>query len=72
MQDKKEVEGKGCIRASTSIGSLITMLFIVLKLFGVIHWSWVWVTSPLWIVVALSYFFTFIEIIFTKKSKNHE
>ena len=24
-------------------------VFIVLKLIGVIDWSWIWVTSPLWI-----------------------
>ena len=29
--------------------SLITVAFIVLKLTGVINWSWWWVLSPLWI-----------------------
>lgn len=28
---------------------LLTIVFIVLKLIGVITWSWVWVLSPLWI-----------------------
>lgn len=28
---------------------LLTILFIGLKLGGVIHWSWIWVLSPLWI-----------------------
>jgi hypothetical protein len=28
---------------------LLTILFIGLKLGGVIHWSWLWVLSPLWI-----------------------
>lgn len=32
-----------------SFGSLLTLAFIVLKLTGVINWSWVWVLSPLWI-----------------------
>ena len=32
-----------------SFGSLLTLVFIVLKLTGVIGWSWVWVLSPLWI-----------------------
>lgn len=31
-----------------SFGSLLTLAFIVLKLTGVINWSWVWVLSPLW------------------------
>ena len=28
---------------------LLTIAFIVLKLCGVISWSWVWVLAPLWI-----------------------
>ena len=28
---------------------LLTVLFVALKLIGVIAWSWVWVLSPLWI-----------------------
>ena len=27
---------------------LIGVAFVVLKLCGVIHWSWLWVTAPLW------------------------
>lgn len=30
----------------------LTILFIALKLTGVINWSWVWVLSPLWISFA--------------------
>lgn len=25
------------------------IVFLILKLTGVINWSWLWVTSPLWI-----------------------
>ena len=39
---------------------LLTILFIGLKLTGLIAWSWLWVLSPLWISVAL--FFAFIAI----------
>lgn len=28
---------------------VLTIVFIVLKLIGIIEWSWVWVFSPLWI-----------------------
>lgn len=28
---------------------LLTIVFIVLKLVGVINWSWVWVLSPIWL-----------------------
>ena len=37
--------------ASGGIGftGMLTILFIGLKLGGVIGWSWLWVLSPLWI-----------------------
>jgi hypothetical protein len=28
---------------------LLTIAFVVLKLCGVIRWSWLWVLSPIWI-----------------------
>jgi hypothetical protein len=31
------------------IGIILTIIFVVLRLTGVIHWSWWWVFSPLWI-----------------------
>ena len=34
-------------------GSLLLLTFIILKLVGVIDWSWWWVLSPIWIPVAL-------------------
>ncbi|MHA1776180.1 MAG: hypothetical protein ACTSWC_05370 [Promethearchaeota archaeon] len=37
-------------------GSL-TIIFIILKLTGVISWSWLWVLSPLWISAALIFLF---------------
>lgn len=33
---------------------LLTVAFIVLKLVGVINWSWWWVLSPVWISTALA------------------
>ena len=32
-----------------TFGSLLQLAFIILKLCGVINWSWVWVLSPMWI-----------------------
>jgi ABC-type nickel/cobalt efflux system permease component RcnA len=32
---------------------LLTIVFITLKLCGVINWSWWWVLSPLWISLGL-------------------
>jgi predicted tellurium resistance membrane protein TerC len=41
--------------SSSSIGftSLLTLLFIALKLTGYIQWSWWWVLSPIWISFSL-------------------
>lgn len=36
-----------------SFAGLLTIVFITLKLLGVISWSWVWVLSPMWISLAL-------------------
>ena len=49
---------------SSGVGflGLLALLFIGLKLVGVIDWSWWWVTSPLWgapvfiIVLAIAVF----------------
>ena len=41
--------GGSCI----TFGDLLLITFIVLKLCGVINWSWVWVLSPLWIGLIL-------------------
>ena len=42
MESKTVVRGPG-------FASLLTLLFIALKLTGVIAWPWIWVLAPLWI-----------------------
>lgn len=32
---------------------LLTIVFIILKLVGIIAWSWWWVLAPLWLPIAL-------------------
>lgn len=44
MEESKTNEAGGV----TLLG-LLTIVFIVLKLIGVINWSWWWVLAPLWI-----------------------
>ena len=41
--------------ASGGIGffGVLAIVFIVLKLVGVISWPWFWVLSPIWIPIAL-------------------
>ena len=33
---------------------LLTVAFIVLKLTGVIDWSWLWVLSPIWVTALIA------------------
>lgn len=47
-----------------SFTGLLTILFIALKLCGVINWSWLWVLSPIWIVAILITIFILIYMIF--------
>ena len=42
-------------RSSSSLkfGSLLTLIFVIAKIWGYIDWSWWWVFCPLWIPVAV-------------------
>lgn len=42
MDNKAKQGGLGIV-------SVLMIVFIVLKLLGVIRWSWIWVLSPIWI-----------------------
>ena len=44
---RNEQETNGA--SGMGFASVLTLIFIVLKLVGVITWSWVWVLSPIWI-----------------------
>ncbi|WQJ53588.1 MAG: hypothetical protein [Wendovervirus sonii] len=35
--------------SNIGICTILFLIFLVLKLIGVITWSWWWVTAPLWI-----------------------
>lgn len=55
---------------------LLTIVFIVLKLCGVITWSWLWVLSPIWIgiligviVVVSIYLGAYIKVYLDKKKR---
>lgn len=41
--------GMGCLGF---LSVLLGVAFIILKLVGVIEWSWVWVLAPIWIYAA--------------------
>ena len=56
MENKNTSGGVG-------ISTVLTIIFVVLKLVGVINWSWVWVLSPTWISLALLLLLVIIGII---------
>ena len=35
------------------LGTILFVVFLILKLTGYIDWSWWWVTAPLWIPVVI-------------------
>ena len=43
---------------------VLTTIFVVLKLIGVIDWPWVWVLAPFWISLILGVIGIIIAIIF--------
>lgn len=52
------------------ITGLLTLLFIILKLCNIISWSWIWIVSPLWIVLGINiliilvfFFYTVIKVL---------
>ena len=38
------------------------IVFIILKLIGVVNWSWVWVLSPIWIPLIILSIIFFIKM----------
>lgn len=52
--------------SSISFPTLLFLVFLILKLCGVIDWSWWWVTVPLWGVVVFAVVMSTIVIFFKK------
>ena len=54
---------------SSGIGifGLLGIVFIVLKLCKVIHWSWIWVLSPFWIGAIFFVLLVIILLIISKE-----
>lgn len=57
--ENKSVGGLG-------LGTILTIVFVVLKLCGVINWAWVWVLAPLWISVALGIIVIIVGLVIAK------
>lgn len=41
------------INFDLSVGTILTITLVILKLIGIISWSWLWVFSPLWISIII-------------------
>ena len=62
--DKKEQNTYGI-----GFTGLLAIVFITLKLLGVISWGWVWVLSPMWIPLAIVLVILLIVLIHDKVKK---
>ena len=52
--NNKNMEKKNPSQAiGLSLPVVVFVVFLILKLTNLVTWSWWWITSPLWIVVAL-------------------
>ena len=47
------------------------LIFITLKLVGVIDWGWLWVVSPLWVDIFLSVLISWLKTALDKYNKNY-
>ena len=53
MESGTKVQAGG---ASIGFGTILFVVFLVLKLTGYIDWRWLWVTAPLWMSAAFYLF----------------
>ena len=52
-----------------AFSTLLAIVFIVLKLTGVIDWSWLWVLAPIWMPLGLALIILVLVLIYFKKRK---
>lgn len=67
MNERKHIN----ITLALPWGTILTIIFVILKLTKVISWSWLWVLAPLWIsvlVTVLVLVIIFIVIVLTSKN----
>lgn len=55
---------KKVLNNGINFNGLLFITFLVLKLTGVIDWSWIWITAPLWIPFSIGIIFFTIFMIF--------
>lgn len=52
---KLKMEKSSKSSGGMSLAGVVLVVFVILKLVGVINWSWWWVLSPLWIPIAIAF-----------------
>jgi len=58
----------GDVSVSITFPGILGIVFIVLKLCGVINWSWLWVLSPFWIGLLLGLIIVAFILIWWRKN----
>lgn len=48
------------------IALILTVFFTILKLFGLIDWSWIWVICPIWIGLGMMLLIVFLILLVIK------
>ena len=56
-------------RGNMKICDVLTVVFIVLKLVGVINWSWIWVLAPSWIPFLLYILLSIAETLIERRGQ---
>lgn len=58
--------GRIVVSSGLSFTNLLTVIFITLKLLGVITWSWVWVLAPIWMPIVIVLVISIILVIMAR------
>ena len=45
---------------------LIEVIVVILRIFGIIHWNWVWILAPLWLPTVVLLFSVLVITLFAK------
>ena len=57
-------------KGGVGVTGLLGVAFIVLKLVGVINWSWLWVLSPFWATAAIVILLIIIIVVLSAINEN--
>ena len=63
MYNEPKHETKVVRSGGLGIGSVLTIVFVVLKLCGVIDWNWFWVLSPIIFSIGLAFLLVIIAVV---------